>query len=156
MSKYAEYQTEALRDREVLLAALAELGYGPDKVEVHEQPVHLVGYEGRARPEVANIVIRQQHTGISASNDVGFLRQPDGSYRPIVSEYDSRNLVIGKQRLPLVKALEQAYGRLNADRNVRHLLKTTIPQLKARGLIPFNATIKPVKTEQQTRVVVVY
>jgi hypothetical protein len=75
-----------MTDAECLLDALADLGFEPSKVEVHEQAVALVGYEGAAREQRAHIIIRRQHIG-SASNDVGFVRTPTG-LRLIVSGYD--------------------------------------------------------------------
>lgn len=86
MSAYLVLETPIL-DRECLLLALADLGFGADKVEVHDEPVPLVGYEGRTRPEVAHLVVRRQHLG-GSSNDLGFLRGPTG-WRAIVSGYDA-------------------------------------------------------------------
>lgn len=46
-----------------------------------------MGYRGDARDQKANIVIPQSQVG-SASNDIGFLRQDDGTYLMHVSAYD--------------------------------------------------------------------
>ena len=73
-----------LPDPRRVTAVLTSLG--PDRVEVHSDPVALVGYEGRARPALAELVIRRQHIG-RASNDIGFLRTETG-YQAIVSDYD--------------------------------------------------------------------
>lgn len=85
MSAYLTLSTPMI-DQECLLLALADLGFGHDRVEVHEQPVQLVGYEGRARGVRAELVIRKQHVGVS-SNDIGFERTPTG-YRAHISDYD--------------------------------------------------------------------
>lgn len=85
MSAYLQLATP-MTDVECLLDALADLGVEPSKVEVHEEAVALVGYEGAAREQRAHIIIRRQHIG-SASNDVGFVRTPTG-FRLIVSGYD--------------------------------------------------------------------
>lgn len=85
MSAYITMQTP-MTDRELLLEALADLGYDDAKVEVHDEPVALVGYVGDPRADRANVVIRRQHVG-GNSNDVGFLATPTG-YRAIVSDYD--------------------------------------------------------------------
>jgi len=50
--------------------------------------VHLIGYHSDTRPEVANIVIRRSEIG-SASNDIGFAKNADGTYTAIISDYDS-------------------------------------------------------------------
>lgn len=77
-----------LTDEATLLAALAALGFGPARVEVHADAVALVGYGADARAQRAHVVIRRQHVG-SGSNDVGFERTPTG-YRAHVSEYDQK------------------------------------------------------------------
>ena len=87
MSKYLVFQDFALKDRRLLLAALADLGYA----EVEEgEALPLYGYRGDRRPETAELVVRRRHLG-NASNDLGFARTPAG-YVPIVSEYDQRVL----------------------------------------------------------------
>ena len=48
------------------------------------------GYQGDERPQKAHILIRRQHVG-TAANDVGWERQPDGSYRAWISEYDGQH-----------------------------------------------------------------
>ena len=87
MSKYVTFTDLVFKDRALLLAALADLGY----TEVEEgEALSLYGYLGDKRPETAEIVVRRKYLG-STSNDVGFARTPDG-YVPIVSEYDGRAL----------------------------------------------------------------
>lgn len=87
MSKYLVFPDVILKDRRLLLAALADLGYA----EVEEgEALPLQGYQGDRRPETAEIVVRRRHIG-PASNDLGFTRTPDG-YVPIISEYDQRTL----------------------------------------------------------------
>lgn len=101
MSKYLVFQDYVLKDRRLLLAALADLGY----TEVEEgEALPLYGYQGDRRPETAEIVVRRRHLG-SASNDLGFARTPAG-YVPIVSEYDQRVLHGGQ----LLVKLRTAYS----------------------------------------------
>jgi len=85
MSAYLQVATP-MTDTECLLDALADVGFAPSTVEVHQQAVALVGYEGTTREQQAHVIIRRQHIG-SASNDVGFVRTPTG-FRLIVSGYD--------------------------------------------------------------------
>lgn len=85
MSAYITLMTP-MTDQECLLAALADLGFDHTKVEVHAEPVNLVGYGGDRRVQAANIVIRRQHVGM-ASNDVGFLATATG-FKAFVSGYD--------------------------------------------------------------------
>jgi Protein of unknown function (DUF1257) len=85
MSKYLIFTDVVFKDRRLLVAALAELGY----LEIEEgKGLPLYGYHGDQRPETAEIVIRRQHVG-SLSNDIGFTNTAQG-YVPVVSEYDHR------------------------------------------------------------------
>lgn len=84
-SHYTVCQTE-LKDEKALVAALADLGL---PAEVHATPAALYGYEGDERPERAHVVVRRAHVG-HASNDIGFVREADGRYRAIISEFDGR------------------------------------------------------------------
>ena len=91
MSKYLSFPDVIFKDRRLLLAALADLGY--TEVEVGDA-LPLYGYHGDRRPETAEIVIRRRHVG-ALSNDLGFARSPQG-YVPVVSEYDQRTLHGGR------------------------------------------------------------
>ena len=63
------------------------MGYGPEKVEVHDQAVALYGYQGDVRPQKANIVVRRNFVG-GAANDVGWELQEDGTYAAQISDFD--------------------------------------------------------------------
>ena len=84
MSAYRNYETE-FKDKECLVGALQDVGYGI--VENHNQAAILVDYHGQPRPEKAEIVVRRKYVDYSA-NDLGFARQPDGTYKAIISDYD--------------------------------------------------------------------
>lgn len=86
MSHFTRIRTQ-LRDTEVLVEALHAVGHR--HVEVHDEPRTLYGFQGDARQERAEVIIRRAHIG-SASNDIGFARRPDGSYEAIISDYDRR------------------------------------------------------------------
>ncbi len=91
MSKYLAYPDIIFKDRDLLLASLAELGF----TQVEEgQDLPLYGYQGDRRSETAALVVRRQHIG-SGSNDLGFARTPQG-YFPIISDYDRRTLLGGR------------------------------------------------------------
>ena len=97
MSKYLSFPDVIFKDRGLLLAALADLGYS----QVDEgESLSLFGYQGDRRPETAEIVVRRNYLG-SASNDLGFARTA-GGYVPVVSEYDQRTLH-GGQLLPKLR-----------------------------------------------------
>lgn len=84
MSAYQECET-IITDGPPLMAALKEMGFEPEQFE---QPVPLVGYHGDERAQLAHIVVRRIQIG-SASNDVGFVKESDGRYRAIISDFDS-------------------------------------------------------------------
>lgn len=86
MSHYSKVKTK-LVDQAALLKALADLGFEAHKVEVHERPQALRGYKGDLRPEAAHVILRRRFVG-SGSNDIGFVRQDDGAFTAIISEYD--------------------------------------------------------------------
>ena len=89
MSHFVECRTQ-FRDPQALVEALVESGFAADQIEVHQEAVPLYGYQGDVRLQKAHIVIRRQHVG-TAANDVGWERQPDGTYRGWISEYDGRH-----------------------------------------------------------------
>ena len=125
MSKYLLFQDYALKDRRLLLAALADLGYA--QVEEGEA-LPLYGYEGDQRPETAEIVVRRRYLG-AASNDVGFARTAEG-YVPVVSEYDQRALHGGQF---LVK-LRTAYSERVVE-EVRRRLHGTARRTVEDGVV---------------------
>ena len=88
MSEYMVCETE-MSDMEVIMETLAELGFPAGKVVVHDRAVALEGYGGDQRAQKAHVVIKRAHVG-SASNDIGFEKQANGSYKAWVSAYDQR------------------------------------------------------------------
>lgn len=87
MSLYCSVETQ-FKNQDALVAALMETGeWQVNQIDVYDVPQHLFGYQGDVRKEVAHIVIRRESVG-SASNDMGFVKNPDGTYSAIISEYD--------------------------------------------------------------------
>ena len=115
MSKYLLFEEFALKDRGLLLGALADLGY-PEVEEGEALGLH--GYRGDERPETAQLVVRRRHVG-RFSNDLGFARTERG-YVPIVSEYDRSMLRDGR----FLAELRAAYGE-RAVRDVARRLRGT-------------------------------
>lgn len=85
MSAYTEQVTQ-ITDAEILKDCLKEKGV--KEVVHHPHAVQLEGYHGDKRKDTAEIVIPRRAIG-SASNDVGFKKQPDGTFKAIISQYDS-------------------------------------------------------------------
>lgn len=85
MSAYTESATQ-ITDAEILKECLKEKGI--KEVVHHPLAVQLEGYHGDKRKDTAEIVIPRRAIG-SSSNDVGFKKQPDGTFKAIISQYDS-------------------------------------------------------------------
>jgi len=108
MSHYSEVAIE-FTDGGCLVAALQRLGF-EGKVEIHRTPQALYGYRGDVRAQKANIIIRREHVG-SYANDIGFERQPNGSYRAWISEFDQTRTSGGtRYDDKWLGQLKQAYG----------------------------------------------
>lgn len=88
MSRYCVVKT-MFKDGDSLLCALMETsGWTAEQIETHENPQNLFGHTGDVRAQKAHIIIRRKHVG-RLSNDLGFVRNEDGNFEAIVSEYDS-------------------------------------------------------------------
>lgn len=88
MSHYSKIDTEFI-DKEALIQGLVDMGFSRESVEVFDQPQTLYGYKGDPREDKANVIIRRRFVGTS-SNDLGFVREADGRFRAIISDFDSR------------------------------------------------------------------
>lgn len=83
MSLYRE-RTMTITDGQALVEVLKSKGFDPN---VHHDPAPLVGFENRKRKERAHIIIPRKQVG-RASNDIGFLREANGAYKAIISDFD--------------------------------------------------------------------
>jgi hypothetical protein len=117
MSKYNR-QKSTYNDRDCLVAALNEMGYAD--VEIHEEAVNLIGYHADVRPERANVIVRRRYIG-TAANDLGFVREADGTYSAIVSDYDSH-----KHGAAWMTGLKKAYTE---KRLIKHAAKNGLKYL---------------------------
>ena len=115
MSKYMTFTDAAFKDRECLLKALAECGYG---VVEEGEALSLYGYQGDKRPETAQLVVRRKYIG-AASNDLGF-QKTDAGYVPVISEYDQRYMMQGK----FLTSLRTSYNLKSAEKLARSLRGT--------------------------------
>ncbi len=104
MSAYHEYANVPFKDKAALIEALCEIRtrhglagswtVGRD-ILVSEEAATLYDYCGKKRPQTAEIVIpgkarpgATRNSVGDAANDIGFKLNADGSYTPIISEYD--------------------------------------------------------------------
>ena len=87
MSLYCSVETQ-FKNQNALVAALMETDqWTKDQIETHEVAQNLFGYKNDQRIEVAHIIIRRRDMS-SMSNDMGFIRNTDGTYSAIISEFD--------------------------------------------------------------------
>ena len=117
MSKYNR-QKSTYNDRDCLVEALHEMGYAD--VEIHDDAVNLIGYHADTRPEKANVIVRRNYIG-SAANDLGFVKEADGTFSCIVSDYDSR-----KHGVEWMTGLKKAYTE---KRLIKHAAKNGLKYL---------------------------
>lgn len=92
MSKFHRTQTQ-YKDRESLVAALAEMGY--KTVEVNDEAKQLFDYHGAATRYIdetgdkAHVIVRRRYID-GYANDLGFKFNPETkTFDAIISEYDS-------------------------------------------------------------------
>jgi hypothetical protein len=85
MSHFVEIVT-VMTDLKALVRALERVGF-KGKIELHDNPQNLFGYQGDKRKEKAHVIIRKQHVG-SSSNDIGFEKIANGKIVSHISEFD--------------------------------------------------------------------
>ncbi len=130
MSHYTKCKTK-ISDTAALKQALLDLGF--KAVEVHEKAEHLYGYQGDKRQQTAEVIVRRQHVG-SASNDIGFKRQEDGTYEAIISQYDQ-----GKHNDKWLKKLNQRYTFNKVTTELQDMGYEVGTVTTEKGQIKFNA-----------------
>lgn len=117
MSHYVEC-TPGFKDRAALIEALVTVGFERGQIETHEEAVPLYGYRDDQRRERAHVIIRRAHIG-PTSNDVGWERLADGTYRAWISEFDGQrrfnaamqNRIKQEYAYQAVARQQQALGR---------------------------------------------
>ena len=130
MSKYSTNQTK-FKDPETLITALIEMGFSSEDIELHETPVQLFDYTGKATHytdeagDKANIVIRKgpfnRVMGSGASNDFGFRLQANGTYSAFISQYDSSYLTPAYMGKLTAAYTRIQYQKLAAKQRLRYL-----------------------------------
>ena len=129
MSHYVECRP-GFKDQQALIEALVAVGFERSQIEVHQTAVPLFGYRGDERPQRAHIVIRREHVG-PAANDVGWERQPDGTFRAWISEYDARTRVSAQ----LQNRIKQEYAVAVLSRQARATGRTVDRRQREDGAI---------------------
>ena len=107
MSHFSEF-TCKMTSEKYLVMALEEMGF-KGKIEVHEIAKQLYGFQGDLRQQKAHIIIRKQYVG-NASNDIGFEKMPDGTFRIWISDYDK-----AKYNQKWIEKLKTTYSYLKIN-----------------------------------------
>jgi len=136
MSEFVECKTK-IKDRKALIDALIAIGFAESEIEIHEEAVHLYGYQGDRREQKANVIIRKKNVG-GSSNDIGFIKKDDGTYEAIISEFDRRSA--GKHA--------QKYGGYN-ERFLKDLSQNYTERLYTRVAKEKGYEVKKVKKDNK-------
>lgn len=135
MSEYTTTETK-IKDQKSLVAALIAMGFKENQIEICKDGSPMVGYQGDFRtldgrghttdPNKAmkgHVIVRRRHVG-GASNDIGFVKQADGTYKFIGSAYDRHATIgaavkTGGYNEKWLKMLEGAYTENLVTRKLR-------------------------------------
>ena len=145
LSTYTSYALTGIKNREMLLAAIATMGL---QAQVHEKATRLSGYYRTDNKMTATVVIpKSEFTRIGTYSylDIGFTEAPDGTFTIATDGHLPTMVKDPKGTDTMVKfedAIQTAYARVNGDQAVKTILTKTIPRLKALGKIPANATVR--------------
>jgi hypothetical protein len=93
MSAYNTIDSVCFQFEDDLVSALKEIYGNVENNGTKTKNLH--GYTGDVRPEMANIIVRR-HNISSLSNDLGFVKDSDGKYRMIISDYDKGIIKVDK------------------------------------------------------------
>ena len=121
MSEYLPVETSSAEEkllREAIETVAQELGF---QAEIHEQgrESHLHGYVGDQRQQTAQFIVRRRHVG-AVSNDIGWTRQEDGSYKLLISRYDQRSCANARQ---ITEHVDIEYKRRLVERQVKRSVR---------------------------------
>lgn len=100
MSHYSEVKS-IMKNQKCLIKALQRMGFKREEIQVSDEAQNLRGFQGDTRKQKAHIRIKgagwgnRENAVGGASNDLGWEKQADGTYKFHVSEYDQRSY--GKQ-----------------------------------------------------------
>ena len=86
MSKYSSIDT-CFDDQDALVEALKADGFQPLLATDQVAGDPLTGYQGDKRKDRAHVIIPRKQIG-GSSNDIGFRRGTDGTFRAVISEFD--------------------------------------------------------------------
>ena len=129
VSHYAKISVK-FANREALIDALVDMGWRRGQIEVNSVPVHLYGYHGDERPEMADIVIRRENVQGSA-NDIGFSTSTGDV---IISDYD-RSVAGALALLSAQKTggYNEAWVNTLKDHYTGYVVQRKVNELQSKG-----------------------
>jgi len=145
MSKYLKVETQ-FKDAGLLQQALADVCAARRIQYEQGEGLTLYGYQGKARPERAEFVVRRGYISRSA-NDLGFHRLPDGSFEIIISEYDSEHTSAAH----IAREVKQRYARLKVEK-VARARGLQVQEIEGEGGVIRLRLVVPDNDRQRVRV----
>lgn len=108
MSKYKRFDI-VFNNEQAFRQALEDVcrDRGARFEEAPGNDINLVGYMGKTREERCKYVVRRSYLN-TASNDLGFEVQTDGTIVPVISEFDSGKYATAAQ--DIVKSVKARYA----------------------------------------------
>jgi ribosomal protein L11 methylase PrmA len=102
VSQYLKVKTKAKGCSESLVRTLVDMGCAREDIEICEERRNLVGYLGKVREEKAHVIVKKDAVckllGLkySASNELGFEKNADGTWNVYPSKHDKRIGIMSK------------------------------------------------------------
>jgi len=111
MSHYTELET-TYKNQDILIAALMDMGWTRDQIEVHDVPKQLDGFSPSEIVGVtATLIVPKRFVG-DFSNDIGFVRGPTGAFMALLSDFDRGAGTYAKHVTPGIPAVKGSVGHL--------------------------------------------
>lgn len=159
MSQFVALRSK-MRNKEILLAALAKLGLDVHSADVSDKLIEVRDMYGK--PQMVAVAVRKAAL-VNAKcrgvySDIGFVKDADGTYTAWVDHLTAIPVTRDGQTTmtPIGQAVEAAYKSVTGDAAMSKILTKTIPDWKAKGKIPANATVRKVKQGSTTQLVLSY
>jgi hypothetical protein len=136
MSHFVNIKTK-ITDGAALAAALQRMGFTKNDIEIHEKVKDLQDYRGNLQGKQANIIVRQralQKLYNFPTNDIGFVRNPDGSYGAILDDGYIEHLPKFMTQVTQFYGVERAKAELRRKRIsfVEDMTDKNCPRLRVK------------------------
>lgn len=93
-------------------------------VEIYDEPVNLIGYQGDTRDQRANVVCSRSfvnsYMGGGMSNEAGWRLNDDGAFEAVISEYDDKWWASAQARFWQIAMTHEAVKAAEANGYILH------------------------------------